>query len=130
MMLDTTFLVDLLRKDRAAKERLQDLQDARALLKVPTTAIYELWEGAERSRNPHQEMADAQRILDGCMVLPLEARHAMRAGRLSGALALRGEVLDDVDLLIAGTAIEEDEAVLTRNVRDFRRVPDLRVETY
>lgn len=130
MILDTTFLVDLLRGDRAARAKAVELEAAPRPLRIPAPALYELWEGVELARNPPKEMSRVREVLEDYTVLALEPRHAMRAGTLSGALLRRGITLDDVDALIAGAALEERSAVLTRNVKDFRRVPDLDVETY
>lgn len=130
MILDTTFLVDLLRGDSAARSKATTLESEATLIRVPTPAIYELWEGVELARNPPKEMFRVREVLEDYTLLPLDPRHAMRAGTLSGTLHRRGITLDDVDALIAGAALEERDAVLTRNVKDFQRVPDLVVETY
>lgn len=130
MILDTTVLVDLLRKDRAAAARVRALEGAGEPMRVPTPVIFELWEGVERSDKPEAALAEVTRLLDAYAVLSLEARHAMRAGRVSGSLVRRGVALDPVDVIIAGMALEEDDAVLTRNLRHFGRVPGLRTEGY
>lgn len=130
MILDTTFLVDLARRDRGAFARLDELEARGETLRVPAPAVFELSGGVERSRDPPRETRAVTEVLEGCVVLPLEPRQAMRAGRVSGALLLRGVRLDPIDALIAGIALEEDDAVLTRNLRHFRRVEDLRVEAY
>lgn len=130
MILDTSFLVDLLRSDKAARARAGALEREGAILRVPAPAVYELWEGVERSRNPPREMMAVADLLQDYTQLSLEPRHAMRAGTISGSLARRGIVLDDIDTLIAGMAVEERMPVLTRNVKDFERVPALVLETY
>jgi tRNA(fMet)-specific endonuclease VapC len=48
------------------------------------------------------------------------------------ARALQSQKLNvrKMDLSIAAIALEHDSTVVTRNVRDFRRVPDLKVEDW
>ena len=41
-----------------------------------------------------------------------------------------GEVIPPVDIMIGAIALENNEIVLTRNVKHFRRIPDLKVKTY
>jgi predicted nucleic acid-binding protein len=53
-----------------------------------------------------------------------------KAGRLAGQLAADGTPIDDADAIIGATAAIVDEPVLTRNERDFRRLPGVEVETY
>jgi tRNA(fMet)-specific endonuclease VapC len=122
--------VDLLRADKAALAKAKALEGEGHRALVPAPAVFELWEGIERSRHPPRELFAVRDLLQDYPQVALEPRHAMRAGTLSGALARRGIVLEDVDCLIAGIALEERAPVLTRNVADFRRVEGLRVETY
>lgn len=49
---------------------------------------------------------------------------------LDGELARRGETIGPIDAVIAATALHLGEPVVTRNRRDFERVPGLRVVSY
>lgn len=130
MIAGTTLLVDLLRRDPGARAKVERLERGTDVLWVLTPVLFELWEGVERSRKPLQEMERVQRVLEGYTLLALDPRHAVRAGRISGDLIRRGTMLDSIDAMIAGMAVEERQAVVTRNVKDFSRVPDLQVVTY
>ena len=65
-----------------------------------------------------------QRLLSPFDELPIDRPVADRAGRLRRHL----DILTP-DALIAATALEHRLTLLTRNVRHFRSVPGLRVET-
>lgn len=130
MILDTSLLVDLLRGDAKAQSRVQEFEQGGNLLWLPTPALFELWEGVERADRPDEERRRIEDILRHYTVLPFEAAHAQRAGTVSGALVRRGEMLDPIDVQIAGIALEERRPVLTRNVDHFRRIGGLQVETY
>src|SRR5919204_1627741 len=126
---DTTLLVDLLRRDEAARKTTERLESDGVVLWVPTPAVFELWEGVERADRPEEEARRIDAVLGDYTVLAFERRHAARAGRLSGSLLRRGTALDPVDVQIAGMALEERLAVLTRNVKHFERIPGLEVAT-
>jgi tRNA(fMet)-specific endonuclease VapC len=130
VILDTTVLVDLLHGDEEAKKRVAELEEAGELLWVPTPVVCELWEGIERADRPEKERQKVVSVLDGYTVLAFDAKHAAKAGITSGALARRGEMIDPYDAQIAGVALAEDRSVLTRNVKHFKRVTGLDVETY
>ena len=130
MIADTTLLVDLLRRDAAAREATARLEAEGVVLWIPTPAVFELWEGAERADRPEDEVRRIEAVLADYTVLALERPHAARAGRLSGAPLRRGTMIDPIDAQIAGMALEERLSVLTRNARHFERVPGLEVETY
>lgn len=47
--------------------------------------------------------------------------------RIRGQLRARDQIIGDMDILIAATALHHDLAFLTRNTRHFDRIPDLRL---
>lgn len=130
MILDTTVLVDLLRGRKEAEERIRGLEDEGRLLWIPNPAVLELFEGIERADRPSEERRKVREVIESYTLIPLETDHARRAGTVSGRLVRRGRMLDPIDVQIAGVALVEDRAVLTRNAKHFERIPGLDVATY
>lgn len=64
------------------------------------------------------------RLLEPFLEIPMDRAIAERAGRLRRTLEL-----ELPDAVIAATALERRLQLLTRNVRDFERVPRLRVRS-
>ncbi|PSQ47799.1 hypothetical protein BRD15_06610 [Halobacteriales archaeon SW_6_65_15] len=65
--------------------------------------------------------------------MPATESIAKRAGFLDGTIERKfGNEIGPLDAIIAATALEYDEPVVTADVTDFEKVPDpeLRVETY
>jgi tRNA(fMet)-specific endonuclease VapC len=60
-------------------------------------------------------------------VLPFDAATARRAAKIRVALQPRGETIGPMDILIAATALANGAPLVTRNVAEFGRVPDLGV---
>lgn len=130
MIADTSFLVDLARGDPGARAALASIEEGSEALRIPAPALAKLWEAVERSRRPPREVLALQSLLLGVPSAPFEARHAIAAGRLLGAAAARGDPLDPLDAMVAAIALVEDEALLTRSLRDFGNVADLRTRPY
>lgn len=130
MILDTTLLVDLLRGDERARDEIAMREARGEVLWVPTPVLFELWEGIERADRPDHERRRVEEVLRGYTILDFDGGHAARAGTLSGALARRGEMIDPVDAQVAGAALAEGHAVLTRNTRHYQRVAGLDVQSY
>lgn len=61
--------------------------------------------------------------------IPLAGFEEASLARFEGLHALKLNVGSN-DLRIAATALELGAAVVTRNLRDYSRVPDLRIETW
>lgn len=129
MLLDTTFLVDVLRGADGVVEREREL-DERGVGTVSAVSVMELWEGVQRTDASESERTAAERLLTGLSEASFDRETAMRAGALNADLADRGEPIDVEDVMIAATALERGEAVLTRNDDHFGRIDGLDVETY
>lgn len=90
----------------------------------------ELYAGAYRSnaRDRHLKNID-ERILPAVTVLPYDAATARIYGQIRAFLEGKGRPLADADLLIAATALYHGLELVTGNIRHFKRVPDLLINT-
>ena len=133
MILDTTFLVDVLRGDvrenPTATEHIEAI-DATGTGKVSSVSVMELWEGVHLADATESERTRVGELLDGIHELPFDRSVAMRAGELSAALLSGGERIETSDVMIGATALVHDEPVLTRNVEHFDRIEGLDIDTY
>lgn len=129
MILDTTFLVDVLRGDPAVETWEAELSESGAVAVTPVT-VMELWEGVHRAETTETERERVGELLDGLAEAPFDTASAKRAGAVNASLADSGTPIDVEDVMIAAIALERDEAVLTRNGSHFGRVDGLTVETY
>ena len=132
--LDSSVLIDLLRE--TARERpgpafeLLETLDDDEVLAVSVHVACELRVGAELSKRPVKENEVVDELLGGVIVAYPDARFAPMYGRLLSSLQRTGRPVASMDLLIATAALVDDAPLITRNVRDFSRIPGLRVIGY
>lgn len=131
--LDTSFLVDLLREEArgkrgAASNLLDRLGDDELALSVFVTC--ELLAGAELSTHPQRERRNVERLCSGLRVDFPDERFAPAYGRLLAWQSRREGRIATMDLLIATSAVVAGASIVTRNAKDFARVPDLEVVSY
>jgi tRNA(fMet)-specific endonuclease VapC len=127
-LLDTNPLIYAFKGMGRCRERI-DQQDP-ASLHLSTLSVFEIEFGLARSTNP-QPMR--MFLTDACRrytCLPLDESSAAEAGRLRDSLQRVGTPIGPYDLLLAGTARAHNLTVVTRNLREFSRVPGLRVENW
>lgn len=129
MILDTTFLVDVLRGREDVTARVEDL-DARGTPSVSSVTVMELWEGIQLSDASDPELAAVESLLTDIDEFPFDRDCAMTAGELNATLLQSGEPVDVTDVMIAATCLVHDRPVVTRNVDHFERISDLDVVTY
>ena len=131
--LDTSFLVDLLReasKDLAgpASRFLDAARDEE--LRLSVFVACELAAGAELSSRPAEEKRKVERL---CASLAIDYPDERFCGAYGSLLAIqerrRGRI-STMDLLIATSALVAGASLVTRNEKDFARVPGLDVLIY
>ena len=94
-------------------------------LAVSIVAVAEVYEGAFRTPHPEATLAAFREFLGDYAHLPLTDPIIERFARLRAALRRQGQLIPDMDLFIAATALEAELTLVTRNVRHFARIPDL-----
>ncbi|MDY6766013.1 MAG: PIN domain-containing protein [Candidatus Nanohaloarchaea archaeon] len=120
MILDTSVLVDI---DRGKHlERLQNLEGQWHAISAAT--YMELATGKHRNDVPQEEFENVKTVLE---IIPVSTGIADKAGQFLAQLLENGEPVGTNDLYVAATAAVHDQPVLTSDVDDFRRVPDIAV---
>ena len=133
MILDSSFLIDVQRGSRRAIDLAMSIESEDQPTRVPFVVIYELFMGVGKGTETEKNRRLVQRVLDRFSSVPATEPIVKRAGYLDGVVQRKfGGKIGTADAIVAATALEYDEPVVTDNVRDFQRVPsaELRVETY
>lgn len=129
MILDSTFLIDVLRGSSDVTELIEDV-DASATPFVSAVTVMELHEGICLADATEDERANVRQLLTDLNELPFDRECAVRAGRINADLVASGEPIDETDVMIAATALVHDYPVVTRNVDHFDRIDGLAVRSY
>ena len=129
MILDTTFLIDVLRGDNSVTE-LEDELDASGTPHASSITVMELYEGVHLADTTEAQREAVENLLTEITELAFDRACAMQAGRISAELVSAGDPIDETDVMIAATALVHDRPVVTRNVDHFERIDDVEVVTY
>lgn len=130
MIVDSCFIIDLMRESESALIKLAEIRDKRQLQYITAPTVMELAVGVSLAALPKNERKKIYDILAGFQVIPLDTSSAWRAGIEIGRLRKTGKIIDPIDGQIAGIALQHDEIIVTRNTRHFQLFKDLKVELY
>lgn len=130
VLLDTSFLVDLMRGDEGAIRKATSNEADLVQQRLSAMTLFELFYGVARSEQADAEREQVEAVLSSKPVHAADEAIMRRAGRLAGEQAARGERVDDGDAIIAATALAVDEPVLTRNERDFEPLAGVEIASY
>jgi tRNA(fMet)-specific endonuclease VapC len=129
-VLDTDFLIDLMRARPSAVALLNSLLEGHDPVAISAISVMQLYHGVARSQMAAAEEERVDRATRGVSVYDFTREIAERAGRIDGKLVAKGARLNPPDVMIAATALVKNEPVVTRNLRDFGRIQGVRVISY
>lgn len=134
MIVDTSFILDIIDDVEAAVEKERTLEAKNIPLVIPTMTVLELYIGVGKVAETHDERQRVEAVLESYPLVDLTPSISRRAGRLLGermAEAIGGEGPDigKGDAVIAATALERDEPVLAGDGH-FGNIPGVAHETY
>lgn len=130
-VVDTTFLISLLRNDGRTLEKAKELDDEGG---AATTVInvFEVAYGVFRGMAKSSKRLKAfERVVSNLDVFDLSYNATMKAAEISGTLNRSGMGIDPLDALVAAiTLVNGAESLVTRNVSHFERIRGLNVEEH
>jgi tRNA(fMet)-specific endonuclease VapC len=125
-LLDTNAVIAIVKKDAQFMERLRDRGPQE--FGISSIVAHELYFGAYKSERIEHNLSRIENLR--FPVLEFDREDAREAGAVRAALAVAGAPIGPYDVLIAGQAKARNLILLTRNVREFMRVPGLRLESW
>lgn len=127
-LLDTNILSDLVRNPQGVvAAQITKVGEDTVCTSIIVAA--ELRYGAIKS-NSVQLVERIDLILSALEILPLETPADHQYASLRHHLTCQGSPIGPNDLLIAAHALANDLTVITANVREFSRVPGLKIENW
>ena len=135
-LLDTDILLHLWQGNQSVKERLLEADDTEVAITAITKAeiLRVRCENLLKANDATQVVKAQQRftrteqLLSELSVIPFDENAASQFDRLQRVTKLKK--IGRADLLIASIALANAAILVTRNLRHFRQVPDLRVENW
>jgi len=128
-MLDTNICIYLIKEqpasvlDRFAAHPVGDIG-------MSVVTLAELEYGISKSGRPARNRAALEDFVSPLEVASFDRPATVAYGRLRTVLEKKGQPIGSMDLLIAAHAISLDVRLITHNVKEFGRVPGLRMEDW
>jgi tRNA(fMet)-specific endonuclease VapC len=128
-LLDTNACISYLNNPESEiRMRLQLLKPSVVVLCSVVEA--ELYYGVMKSSKPVENLAKLELFLKQFFSFQFNSEAAKVFGCIRATLARAGTPIGPYDLQIAATAVVNDLTLVSHNVREFSRVPDLSLEDW
>ena len=128
-MLDTNICIYAIKNkpERVLKQLYEHLEDGMCISSI---TLAELAHGVRKSLYPEKNEEALLQFLSILDILDFDDLAAMEYGKICAHLQRQGRPIGGMDMLIAPHAKSEDLILVTNNLREFERVPQLKLENW
>lgn len=123
ILVDTTILIDFLRKQKKEKSRLWKLREEYQNLMISSISVFELFAGA----TDDQKIEDVRKLLKWFHILDFDEEIAEESGEIFKKMKRENKLIEYRDLFIGTTAVFYDLKMATLNVKHFEHIPNLEI---
>ena len=127
-LLDTNIVIYVLK--RRPKEVLAMFNANASRMAISSITLSELYYGAEKSLNTDKNLEAVEEFVSHLDVLPYDAKASQHYGQIKAALEKKGQIIGENDIHIAAHARSHGLVLVSNNVREFKRVPNLVLENW
>lgn len=124
MILDTNFLIQLDNNHPEAIQKARELEKSSKPQRIPDIVVFELWVSVGKGGETESNLEDLKRVINRYPRAELTRDISKRAGIIEGTLQQKDpndSGVGSADAIIAATALEFGEPVVTDNISDFVR---------
>lgn len=127
-MIDTDTIIYSL---KGHEKVLRNFEAHRNIPKSISVVTYgELIYGARKSKNSEKSLGVAHRVAELFPILNVTPAVMETFGEVKATQEKVGQTIDDMDLLIAATALTHNLIVVTNNSKHFQRIKGLEIENW
>ncbi len=126
-LLDTNICIYFLKGRYGLVEKFENIGFENLFISEITVA--ELKYGVEKSTTPDKNRPVINELIDNFKQLPIYGALDVYA-KEKARLIKEGNIVDDLDLLIGATAIENNMILVTNNEKHFARLQNIKVENW
>ena len=125
-MLDTNICIYLINKQPIKIiEKLKSIKTSDICISSITSS--ELWFGVYKSSYPKQNSLALTEFLSSINTVDFDDEAAINYGQIRAHLEGKGKIIGAMDMLIGAHALALSLTLVTNNLREFKRIPNLKV---
>lgn len=130
MIADTSFIIDIMKSNKEAIEKAEEIEKSGSSIAVTSISIFELFVGIGLSIKQDRERYKIARVLNGLSIISFDEDSAREAGRIFAQKRRNGSTIDPEDSMIAGICAKRNEILITRNLKHFSDIENVKIESY
>ena len=130
LLLDTDILIGAIRENTDAVDVMNFMEQRGEKLNTTVINVFEILEGVLLGTDKEKRFVQAEKFLKSFVSYDFDNYASRIAANISSDLKKKGETLDFQDIVIAAIAINNNEVLITRNIKHFSRIKGLKIEKW
>lgn len=127
-LIDTDIIIYSLKGEQKVTNSFEErLNDPKS---ISVITYGELVYGAKKSQQEQKNMARVRRIAEIFPIIDISPAIIETFGDLKATLEKTGNIVADMDLIIASTALTHKMILVTNNEKHFQKIPELQIENW
>lgn len=128
-LIDTDILSYYFKGDKTVVKNFEIYLEHYDLIEISIITYYEI-SGGLLAKNALKQLNIFEDFVIDNPVIPLTDSSTKISAKLYAELRQSGKTVDDIDLLIAGVAIDNNMVLVTNNEKHFQRIPGLTIDNW
>ena len=129
-ILDTDFLIAILKKNPQVSELLIQLEDSKDRTTTTIFNAEELLYGALLTKSKKENHEITAEFISQFDILPYDILAMEETVKIKAYLKEKGERIGTTNERIAGIAIRNNASIVTRNTKHFSKIPHLKLQEW
>ncbi|MFW5755246.1 MAG: type II toxin-antitoxin system VapC family toxin [Tangfeifania sp.] len=128
-LIDTDILSYYFRGDQVVVKNFQKYLKNYETIEISVVTFYEIMSGL-LAKNAFKQLAVFEDFVSENIIVPLTEKSSGISAEIYSSLKQSGKIIDDIDILIAGIAIENNLTLITNNTTHFSRIKGLKIKNW
>lgn len=129
LMLDTNICIYLIKQKHLGVIKEFNKFDV-GDIGVSSITVAELYYGAAKSKHKRKNQMALTKFLTPLLIAEFNFQSAVEYGKIRALLESQGTPIGALDLLIGAHALSEQVTLVTNNVKEFIRIPNLSIDNW
>ncbi len=125
-LIDTDILSMFLRGNPEVTSKVEEYLSSYPTLNISILTYYEILSGL-KYKHADKHLDSFLELCKVLSVIPLTEKSSEKSAEIYASLRQKGEIIDDMDILIAGICLDNNFALVTNNTKHFTRINEMEI---
>lgn len=128
-LIDTDILSMFLRGNKTVEANIREYISYFSTINISIVTYYEILSGL-KYKDANKQLESFIKLCESVTIFPVTKESSDHSADIYAALRQSAQIIDDIDILIAGICLENGFVLVTNNTKHFSRIKDLEIDNW